>query len=114
EILGVIASSPTDIQPVLNTIAKNAARVCGADDVSVSMCIAGDRIRKVAEHGSTPGNPLGSEKPLNRNSTQARAVIDKQTIHIPDFREVATDYSESQPITWVTERCFPHHCCARA
>src|SRR5215471_6069335 len=32
EILGVIASSPTDIQPVLDTIAENAAHVGGADD----------------------------------------------------------------------------------
>src|SRR5215470_10117075 len=28
EILGVIASSPTDIQPVLDVVAENAARVC--------------------------------------------------------------------------------------
>ena len=28
EILGVIASSPTDIQPVLDVVAKNAARLC--------------------------------------------------------------------------------------
>ena len=28
EILGVIASSPTDIQPVFNMVAENAARVC--------------------------------------------------------------------------------------
>src|SRR5262249_25012813 len=35
EILGVIASSPTDVQPVLNTIAENAARVCGSYDALI-------------------------------------------------------------------------------
>ena len=30
EILGVIASSPTDIQPVLDAVAENAARICDA------------------------------------------------------------------------------------
>ena len=35
EILGVIASSPTDIQPVLDVVAENAARLCDADDASI-------------------------------------------------------------------------------
>ena len=32
QILGVIASSPTDIQPVLDVVAENAARLCDATD----------------------------------------------------------------------------------
>ena len=35
EILGVIASSPTDIQPVLDAVAENAARLCDADDALI-------------------------------------------------------------------------------
>ncbi len=35
EILGVIASSPTDIQPVLDVVAENAARLCDASDALI-------------------------------------------------------------------------------
>ena len=35
EILGVIASSPTDIQPVLDAVAENAARLCDANDAVI-------------------------------------------------------------------------------
>ena len=35
EILGVIASSPTDIQPVLDTVAENAARVMRSEQCSI-------------------------------------------------------------------------------
>jgi two-component system, NtrC family, sensor kinase len=48
EILGVIASSPTDIQPVLNVVAENAARLCEADDALIRR-LDGNVIRLVAQ-----------------------------------------------------------------
>ena len=37
EILGVIASSPTDIQPVLDVIVANAARLCDSNDAQIRL-----------------------------------------------------------------------------
>ena len=45
EILGVIASSPTDIQPVLDAVAENAARLCDAYDAVISTRVDGDMLR---------------------------------------------------------------------
>src|SRR5262249_11283534 len=59
EILGVIASSPTDIQPVLDTVAKNAARVCGATDATILLQVQADVLQKVAGYGPIPGSPIG-------------------------------------------------------
>ena len=53
EILGVIASSPTDIQPVLDAVAENAARLCDADDAVIRR-VDGDMLRSVAHYGPMP------------------------------------------------------------
>ena len=50
EILGVIASSPTDIQPVLNVVAENAARLCGASEALIRR-VEGDILPLVAQYG---------------------------------------------------------------
>src|SRR5262249_54299498 len=90
EILGVIASSPTDVQPVLDTIAKNAARVCSAGDAIIRR-LDGDVLPAVAHYGSLSGglDPIS----LNRGSMSGRAVIDRQTIHVSDL---ATELDESE------------------
>ena len=51
EILRVISSSPTDLQPVIATVAENAARVCGASD-SFIFRLDGGVLRLVAVHGA--------------------------------------------------------------
>src|SRR5262249_39649592 len=94
EILGVIASSPTDIQPVLDTIAENAARVCGSYD-SVIRLVEGNILRLAAHYGPVePG--FGVEQPLTRSSVGGRAVLDRELIHIEDFMAVvATEFPEA-------------------
>jgi signal transduction histidine kinase len=87
EILRVIASSPTDLQPVLNTVAENVARICEANDALIYR-FDGRRFNGVAEYGPLPGN-LGKGPPvLDRRSIPGRAVIDRQTIHVHDLSEV--------------------------
>ena len=56
EILRVIASSPTDVQPVLDAVAERAARLCDTYFASVNL-VEGDSLRRVARYigaGSRP------------------------------------------------------------
>src|SRR4029078_10335006 len=91
EILGVIASSPTDIQPVLNVIAENAARICGMPDVAIFR-VEDDGYRVVATYGSAPVQAAGEIRPLDRGSVAGRAMVDRQIIHIHDVRAVQDDF----------------------
>jgi signal transduction histidine kinase len=87
EILRVIASSPTDLQPVLNTVAENAARICEANDALIYR-FDGRHFTGVAEYGPLPGN-LGKGPPLfDRRSVPGRAVIDRKTVHVQDLSAV--------------------------
>jgi len=93
EILGVISSSPTNLQPVLETIAENAARVCGATDAVVHL-VQGDELPIVAHYGAiggTEGAPV-QRFPLGRGSVVGRAVIDARTVHVADA--AASDEAE--------------------
>src|SRR5437867_405398 len=83
EILRVISSSPTDLQPVMDAVAENAARVCGASDATIFRT-EGDALRRVAQFGSIP---IGAPDviPLDRDYPTGRSVIERRTIHIEDL-----------------------------
>ena len=98
EILGVIASSPTDIQPVLDTIAESAARVCNANDASIRLAEE-NMLRLAAHHGPIPFF-AAEELPIDRDSVAGRALIERQIIHIEDLLSiVATEFPRTQSST---------------
>jgi len=96
EILGVIASSPTDIQPVLDVVAERAARLCDADD-AIIFRVVGDHHQRVAKYGSIPAPDF--PVPITRGFPGGRAIVDRQTIHIHDIETlIDTEYSDVKPI----------------
>ena len=87
EILRVIASSPTDVQPVFDTIARSAARLCEAQFCHVFR-FDGKRLHFVAHHGLTPEGQAALARafprPPDRGSAAGRAVLSGAIAHIPD------------------------------
>jgi len=93
EILQVISSSPTDVQPVFDTIAQSAVRLCEGVFSGVFR-VEGDRLHLVAQHNFTP-DALDEYRrvfplPLTRDNISARAVVDRTVVHVPDI-EAAPD-----------------------
>src|SRR6185312_12582896 len=80
EVLRVIASSPTDLQPVLDVVAANAARLCKASDALI-VRVKGDNHIPVASYGTlAPTHGIST----SRGSPAGRAILDRQTLHIRD------------------------------
>src|SRR5262249_5053172 len=93
EILGVIASSPTDIQPVLDALGESATRLCNAKDAAIRL-VEGNMLRLVAHQGQIPFF-AASELAIDRRSASGRGVVDRQIIHKEDLLSVAaTEFPE--------------------
>jgi GAF domain-containing protein len=100
EILRIIASSPTDIKPVLDAVAESAGRLCEATN-AVIYRVDGDVIDPVAVHGAMPPAPKGTA--INRRTVVGRAIVDRQTMHVRDLlAEVDTEYPDSKAIQEIT------------
>jgi GAF domain-containing protein len=93
DILRVISSSPTDVQPVFRAIADSAARLCDAFDAIV-LRVEGDVLRLVAHHGPMPAGDV----PLHRGTLGGRTVIERRMFHIPDLQAEAAEFPEGSAI----------------
>jgi GAF domain-containing protein len=81
-ILKVIASSPTDVKPVLKAIVESACELCEADDALATLK-DGDELVFQAQHGSIP--VVWARQPIDRYGAAGLAVIDRSPVHVHDL-----------------------------
>ncbi|MSR14244.1 MAG: GAF domain-containing protein [Gammaproteobacteria bacterium] len=88
EILKVISESPTDLQPVFDTITKRAMALCGAR-IGVLTRVDGELLHLVAYHGASEESAVALRaafptKLEHKTRISARAVLDRAPVNVPD------------------------------
>ena len=90
DILRVISSSPTDLQPVLDALVESASRLCQAADTAL-LLVEGDQLKVAALHGSMDdGARLANA--IDRGWVAGRAVVDAQTVQVEDLTKAAAEF----------------------
>ncbi|HKB28368.1 MAG TPA: GAF domain-containing protein, partial [Candidatus Limnocylindrales bacterium] len=84
EILEVIASSPTDQQPVLDAIVRNAVRFCGGEDAILGLNINGGFTAR-AHYGPIGMRAPEEAWPIDRETVIGRAFVDRTTVQVADL-----------------------------
>jgi two-component system NtrC family sensor kinase len=86
ELLKVIGRSTLDLQPVFETLAENAARLCEAKR-SFIYRFDGQYLRVVATHNASPElRAFVEQNPIapGRGSATARAALERRTVQVLD------------------------------
>jgi len=88
EVLGVISSSPGELEGVFDILLENSTRLCAAQSANLYL-FEGDALRIVAMRGAPPEwAEFRRREPVIRptpNNALGRLVATKQLIHIPDI-----------------------------
>ncbi|THD68150.1 MAG: GAF domain-containing protein [Bradyrhizobium sp.] len=96
-ILSVIASSPTDVGPVLQAIVESACELCQAYDAIV-LLKDGDQLRFSAHHG--PIMVEADKWPINRSWTAGRAFLERKPVHVRDLlSDEGSDFPDAQELS---------------
>jgi signal transduction histidine kinase len=98
DILRSISALRTDVRPVLDEIAAQAARLCDASAASIYLC-EGDTLRHVATKAmqSAPLSYL-EVLPIDGNSVSGRALLERTTIHVADVLDESSGYPVGREI----------------
>ncbi len=101
EVLRIMSSSPSNLDPVFEAILANATRICEAKFATLYLCDA-DAFRVVAMHNTPPAYAeVRQREPLVRpppDSVLGRVSASKDVVHIADVKQ-AKSYIERNPFT---------------
>src|SRR5262245_53137420 len=102
EILRVISTSPTNLQPVLDEVVRSAAHFCGAPDASIFR-LDGGNLRAQAHYGSV-SQPMGFLVPLVRGTVAGRSVLERQAVSVTDLQVETDEYPEGSALARQTDQ----------
>ncbi|MFN2120680.1 MAG: GAF domain-containing protein, partial [Anaerolineales bacterium] len=106
EILRVIASSPGDIQPVLDAVARNAARLCESYDAAIAR-VDGNVYKVVSQYGPVPMPEKNVRQgvPIDRDTVTGAAILESRTIQVDDvLAEPEGKYSRSKEFSGISQQ----------
>ena len=96
EILRVISNSPSDVQPVLDSVAENAARICEARYAEIFI-VENNTLRTAAGFGEL-GRPFGEPLPLDRFNVAARCIVDMKPVQVDDLQSAGSEFPLGQKL----------------
>src|SRR5437899_18864 len=91
EILRVISSSPTNVQPVFDAVAESAARLCESYDSQIWRR-DGDRLFPVAHHGPIRVMPTDEFILPLRGTISGRSVLEGRTVQVCDVQAEVEEF----------------------
>src|SRR5262249_51419475 len=96
DVLRVISSSLTELQPVLDALVKTASILCRADNVTI-LRLVGDGLAIVAHYGPLLA-PSGYLVPVVRGTINGRCVLERRAFHVADLQAEMEEYPEGSAI----------------
>src|SRR6516162_8240672 len=91
DILRVISNSPSDVQPVLDSVAQHAARICEAQIVDISI-VDNQVFRTAASLGELGRRSSEEPLPLDRSTVTGRSICDLKPIHVADAQNASGEF----------------------